>query len=58
MYTDRQMDKENVVLHTMECYSGNPAICNDADELGGHFLLSEISQSQKKYCMNPLIYVK
>ena len=52
------MDKENVVLHTMECYSGNPAICNDADELGGHFLLSEISQSQKKYCMNPLIYVK
>ena len=37
MYTDRQMDKENVVLHTMECYSGNPAICNDADEPGGHY---------------------
>jgi len=37
MYTDGQMDKENVVLHTVECYSGNPATRNDGDEPGGRY---------------------
>ena len=54
MYTDGQMDKENVVLHTMECYSGNPAICNNVYEPGGHSVqFSSATQSSPTLC-NPM----
>ena len=48
-------------VYTMECCSvskwdRNSAICNNMDEHGGCYALSEMSQTEtEKYCMVPLI---
>ena len=45
----------NGILFSLKM-DGNPAICNNMDEHGGCYALSEISQTETdKYCMVPLI---